>query len=193
LHYLNVKLNSTERLKFYIKEETNFTLSNYGVLLNNLNYALKDVVVFLIVLVLNIIIIIKLKKLIKVKEYKLKTVQTRNGNEKHLSLQPMDTNLKRLKNNKTIMVIFLCLITLIEHIVLIYIDFELYRYDNGQFYYMKSLYGSIESLAISIKQFTNFFIFILLSKSFKNIFTNLFRNSNNVEFPIKLVTLFHKN
>ena len=166
LHILTVKPSPTESLTLYMIQETNFTLSTSGEYLNSINYVLRDILVYLVVIILNVITLPKLKKILKEKK------STTNDNNVNLD----QTN--TLEINKTITALVLCLISIIEHVVLIYVDFGMYSYDDASFNYMKCLFDSVEALAISIKQLANFFIFVLFLKAFRQDLKNLFGKSN---------------
>jgi hypothetical protein len=160
--YAQIKLDSATNLTIYYSSNANFTTSLAGIVLTNTVLILRDLICLLIQTILNIALIVSFKNQLNNK----KKIVTSNR------LQASEQSISKADRRLTLMVIIMFLIETVEHVL-----------QNVSFVYFIFFYSytsfiiiSFSGLVISLKCFSNIFLFYNFNKLFKIIskyFTNM--------------------
>lgn len=188
---MDVKLNETETLRLYMWKNTQFSLSLAGEILNYANYFIRDILIFVLEIVLNVVSLITLKKHMskKFKTFELqsqkehskvgskvtntpKSVSKVNETSFAISNCAKDVTNKKIaalkqaersETNATFMIVIICILSGIEH--LLFITMAIY------FNYIRNetafLIGALGNLGITLKHFSNFIIFYMFNRVFR--------------------------
>ena len=172
--YMDVNLNSTQVLRLYNWESTSFSQSLLAQALNYTNYVLRDIVLLIVEIVLNVMSILFLKKHLAKKTNVLETKRHSKPAEISESLNKahaLNTNVNKAEQNATKMVVFICTLSVLEH--LFFITMAVYfNYIRDDAVYMVA---TLCNLWIIIKHFSNFYLLYFYNKIFKKEVNQLFR------------------
>ena len=159
--YAQIKLDSATNLTIYYSSNANFTTSLAGIVLTNTVLILRDLICLLIQTILNIALIVSFKNQLNNK----KKIVTSNR------LQASEQSISKADRRLTLMVIIMFLIETVEHVL-----------QNVSFVYFIFFYSytsfiiiSFSGLVISLKCFSNIFLFYNFNKLFKLEFQKLFK------------------
>ena len=178
--HLDVNLSENEPFRLHYIGLSEFGQSSIGQIVNNVLFFIKDVVAFIIEILLNISLIVLLRKHINKKNRIIKTGLSKiNGLYSSplfgLDCSPLQFILKTTamasKRNKsiTVMVVVICVFSGFAHISTIMCNSSLAIAQNSLSY--SFCFGA--NFFLSFKSFSNFFIFLLFNKLFFAEFKNL--------------------
>ena len=156
--YAQIKLDSTTNLTIYYSSNANFTTSLAGIVLTNTVLVLRDLICLLIQTILNIALIVSFKNQL-------------NKKKKIVTSNPTEQSISKADRRLTLMVIIMFLIETVEHVL-----------QNVSAVYFIFFYGytsfiiiSFSGLVISLKCFSNIFLFYNFNKLFKLEFQKLLK------------------
>ena len=179
--HLDVELSKNKTFRLYFIGLSDFGQSSIGQIVNNVLFFIKDVLVFIIEIVLNVLLVVLITKHRNKKKRVIKTTSIHLNN-----LQPpsspfrISTNSSRSsfnaavsrKRNKniTVMVVVICVFSGFAHITTIMCNTSLSIAQNTLSY--SFCFGA--NFFLSFKSFSNFFIFLFFNNLFFNQIVNLF-------------------
>jgi hypothetical protein len=171
---MDVYLNSTQVLRLYNWESTSFSRSLLAQALNYANYVLRDIVLLIVEIVLNVMSILFLKKHLAKKQNVLETRRHSKPAEISESVSKAhasNTNVNKAEQNATKMVVFICTLSALEH--LFFITMAVYfNYIRDDAVYVVA---ALCNLWIIIKHFSNFYLLYFYNKIFNKEVNKLFR------------------
>ncbi len=194
-----VLLNSSQPFTLWASSTTDFAKSQAGTIVTFVVYAIRDVGTMLIEIVLNLISLYYLNQYLKRKSVLLhfnninSTTKTShllnryNRYEKTTNVTTVNADSSIPQESKeesdrnpvkklTVMVIFICLISVLEHIlVLAGITYSYFSTDPNYSAATYRILQAVFNLSITIKQLVNFPLFFIFNKNFKRSFYKLFR------------------
>ena len=169
------KLNSTEILEIHFFKVTNFSKSLPGMTINSLVYLFRDIILFIVQIVLNIMTIYLLREHLKNKKNILTKKRTDKNDTRGLPLRKESRSIKikhskkkpfitKVDKNMTIMVVIMALVTAMEHIFLLLMIYSVTLNENNTSF----LIAVISCIFISIKNLSNFFLYFSFNKIFRS-------------------------
>ena len=149
---VNVKLANNTNYTIYYNALTSYGKSKIGQLNIIAVYLTRDVFILFVVIVLNILSIVLLRRHLRKKSELL------NSNEENISL------MKSINTRLTVMVIVMLTISFLEHLIffITYAYFSIYK--NGM---ISSICNFVSVMGIVIKQISNFVLFYSFNKVFR--------------------------
>ena len=199
--YIEIKLNSTITIKLYRWINTEFSKTQFGNLTEHLIYCLRDLVLLVVQVILNVYSVNQLKVQLSKKKLMLKTSLCRriliknqsiltnmiSNDESYSNIQQIIINgaMKRPDQKATIMVIILCTFSIMEHIFLCVMAIYFNIHQNKTAY----LLGALGNLSIAVKHGANLVIFYFFNKIFKREFRSTFKKALSCAFFTQNVKL----
>ena len=178
------KLNSTEILEIHFFKVTNFSKSLPGMTINSLVYFFRDIILFIVQIVLNMMTIYLLRQHLKNKKSILKKKSVLKNNRKDspsrkepesksiiITHSTRKTFITKVDKNTTIMVVIMASITAMEHIFLLLMIYSVTLNENKTSY----LIATVSCIFISIKHFSNFFLYFSFNKIFRSELKHKFK------------------
>jgi hypothetical protein len=153
-----------------------------GMTINSLVYLFRDIILFIVQIVLNIMTIYLLRQHLKNKKNILKKKslikkeksdlpqrkESRSIVIKHSKKKPFITQVDK---NTTIMVVIMASVTAMEHIFLLLMIYSVTINESNTSY----LIATIACIFISIKHFSNFFLYFSFNKIFRSELKHKFK------------------
>ena len=154
----------------YYNSFTQFSSSLAGKITAYLLYALRNIIIYFIEIVVNVVLISSLKSFLKKK-------LTLTGTLNKSSLKGASNEQNKLKNDNkhadhkaTVMVLIICMLSTLEHSFYIaYTFYNLFRFD-----FISNTLFVVSNFLITFKHFFNIFLFCIFNKVFRKNFRNLF-------------------
>lgn len=187
---INLNTNYQSHLKLYYLQNTEFSTSLIGKALNYSFYFLRDVLILVIEICLNLYALSLLKKylrLIKGKCFHNNNRISRNSYElvisckKRLSYNSIYTTenelkklyiiqqISRVDQKVTLMIVAMCSLSILGHVFFITMSIYL-NYGHNQTYF---LLGITASFSITLKHLLNFFVYYSFDKKFRDEFKQI--------------------
>lgn len=164
-----VQLDSNTKYKIYFVKLSKFGASKLGKLNAYLIYVSRDLLTSIVVVFLNALTILFLKKHLK-------------QNFTFLRIEKNSLRIKEINKSITNMVLVMSFVSSIEHVI-VFISYFYFAFSDDL--YISTLFNFISCISIVLKQISNFFIFLA--------FNDLFRNKLKQMFYIKRHTLNSQN
>jgi len=148
---------------------TDFALSTTGQIVNYIIYVLRDVVCILLTVCFNVMNFLYIKRYLRVKSTILKdinvSIDKNVSNDQTFSDISNKNRIKDIKSKRKlgIMVVFMCMISLISHLIFFSAVICFNFYSNPSV----NLYIQLAEFLNTFKIFLNFFIFYNFNKNFK--------------------------
>ena len=179
--HLDVDLSQNETFRLYFIGLSDFGQSSIGQIVNNVLFFIKDVLVFIIEIVLNVLLVVlitkhknKKKRVIKTTTIPLNSLQPPpspfrvSSSSSHSTINAAVVS-KRNKNI-TVMVVVICVFSGFAHVTTIMCNTSLTIAQNTLSY--SFCFGA--NFFLSLKSFSNFFIFLFFNNLFFAEIVNLF-------------------
>jgi hypothetical protein len=172
--HLDVYLSENETFRLYYIGLSEFGQSPIGKLVNNGLFFVKDVLVFIVEIVLSVILVVLLRKHSKKKEVMKRNVSLRlyslSPDQSDSSTQCISKSTGCKKNNSiTVMVVVICFFSGIAHVTTIMCNSSLAIAQNSLSYGL----CFAANFALSLKSLSNFFIFLFFNSLFFSEIKNI--------------------
>jgi hypothetical protein len=152
----------------WFSDMTQFAQSTSGSVLKFLMYGLRDILVMLIILVLNVISTCLLKQHLSQKlrlvRYRMEELHISEGNAE-LSTSFGLNRISKADKRSSIMVIIMCILTIGEHLlVLLSVVYPYFNFDFNMF-----VFYTVNNFFWPVKRCGDFFLFFYFNKKFRKI------------------------
>ena len=162
----------TSFFKVYYNSFTQFSSSLAGKIIAYILYALRNIIIYIIEVGVNVVLISSLKSFLKIKQTLTGTLNKSSLNGAS-NEQKNDNKSKHADHKATVMVLIICLLSTLEHSFYIsYTLYNLFRFD-----FISNVLFVVSNFLITFKHFFNIVLFCVFNKVFrKNIKSLIFRN-----------------
>lgn len=169
------RLNNSDNLTLWFSTVTEFTSTKAGMILTLISYILKDIVVLIVEIAVNLVSFVLLRSYLK---RKFKHQQSEGGSSVAVGsiANPVYVNARQIASSEqkaSLMVILVCFCSFIAHVLTVLSSF--YSYTNINFTGFV-LYFSL-NVCLSLKCIVDFLVFLFCNKNFKIVFQRYFRIS----------------
>jgi len=169
LYYHETNKSGVELYEAYFVGPTDFALSTTGQIVTYIVYAIRDFACILIIIILNLLNLYFIKRYLRVKSTILKdinvSIDKNVSNDQTFSDISNKNRIKDIKSKRKlgIMVVFMCMISLISHLIFFSAVICFNFYSNPSV----TLYIQLAEFLNTFNIFLNFFIFYTFIKNFK--------------------------